>query len=188
MRIIGEGDEGDGEDGEFIRAPGRKNMTTDNQASLFGDPVASNPDRRSQGEEISSVEEVFDLARQHFGLPAPATPGDPPEEVPSVIAELQRRRLEKAAELGLVARWADYKTARGYVAIHDPSSGEWCAVPWKAAPSWARWEAVKRSELYRAGDAGAFDLTAAQMEVIWQRERPSLEEEGIVEEYDLPDD
>jgi hypothetical protein len=47
---------------------------------------------------------------------------------------------------------------------------------------------VKRSEMYRAGDAGAFNLTAAQMEEIWQSERPLLEEEGIVEEYELPDD
>jgi hypothetical protein len=96
--------------------------------------------------------------------------------------------LRRPPSSGSVARWADYKTARSYVAMHDPTSGEWCAIPWKAAPPWARCEAVKRSEMYRAGDAGAFNLTAAQMEEIWQSERPLLEEEGIVEEYELPDD
>jgi hypothetical protein len=163
-------------------------MISNSEPSFFDDEPAPQGPHAQAGDKISSVEDVFDLAREHFGLSATTAEEEDPLSPPSVIAELQRRRLEKATELGLVARWADYKTARGYVAMHDPTSGEWCAIPWKAAPPWARWEAVKRSEMYRAGDAGAFNLTAAQMEEIWQSERPLLEEEGIVEEYELPDD
>lgn len=107
-----------------------------------------------------------------------------------MLARARTRRLEKARELGLVAKWASYKKAKGHVSVHDPATGKWHDLPWKDAPSWAKWEAGKRSALYKAtGDRGAFDLTAGQMRQLWEEEHPPSEaEEGIVEEYELPDD
>jgi hypothetical protein len=106
-----------------------------------------------------------------------------------MLKAAQRRRLEKAEALSLVAKWADYKKAKGHISIHDPGSDEWADLPYEAAPSWAQREARKRSEIYRStGDARAFDYTAAEMHAIWEEEGPPQKEEGIVEEYELPDD
>jgi hypothetical protein len=106
-----------------------------------------------------------------------------------ILRAVRERREEKAAALGLVAKWASYKKAKGYVTIHDPTSGEWHDLPYRDAPTWARWEATKRSELYRrTGDYGVFDLDAEAMNAILEEESPPQEEEGIVEEYELPDD
>jgi hypothetical protein len=156
----------------------------DSQPSFFDEPGEANGEAREPA--IEDVAEVFKLAREYLDLRDPG--GDLPDEVlPPALASMRRRRLEKAKELGLVAKWADYSKAKGCVSIHDPDTGRWHGLPWKDAPSWARWEAIKRSEIYRAtGDAAAFDLTADQMRKIWEKECPP--EEGIVEEYELPDD
>jgi hypothetical protein len=109
---------------------------------------------------------------------------------PALIAA-RERRLERAAALGLVAKWADYKTAKGHIAMHDPGSGEWVEVLYADAPGWAQREARKRTELYRqTGDARVFDYDAATMRSIWEGEQvePEDSEAGIVEEYELPND
>jgi hypothetical protein len=67
------------------------------------------------------------------------------------------------------------------VSIFDPIEGEWHDVPYKAAPTWARWQARRRAELYRAGDRRAFERTSQEMQEIWHREHP-VEEDYIVEE------
>jgi hypothetical protein len=117
--------------------------------------------------------------------------GDPLIESEDEVFALARGILPslKAEALGLVAKWADYKKAKGHISIHDPGSDEWADLPYEAAPSWAQREARKRSEIYRStGDARAFDYTAAEMHAIWEEEGPPQKEEGIVEEYELPDD
>lgn len=54
----------------------------------------------------------------------------------------------------------------------------------KDAPRWARWEARKRKELYRAGDRRAYELTSRHMAQIWEAELEREEvDEGIVEEH-----
>lgn len=149
------------------------------QPSFFDEPAE---EVLCSSGKIQDIEEVFALARECLGLSS--SEDDP---VPPVLARVRARRLEKAGELGLVAKWASYKKAKGHVSVHDPTSGEWHEMPWKAAPSWARWEASKRSDLYKATDDGrAFDLTASEMRQIW--EEHALEEEVIVEEHELPDD
>lgn len=92
---------------------------------------------------------------------------------------------ERYPPLGLIARWSNLY---GYVSIHDPTLGEWWDVPAKDAPSWALNEARRRKELYRAGEARAYTLTATEMEALWEQEHPEPEEEGIIEEHPLPDD
>jgi|SRR5215204_1494034 len=158
----------------------------DNQPSLFAEP--SEPAREER--TLKAIAEVFDLAYEYFG--EPDSPADDFDEgdLPPALAKARARRLEKARELGLVAQWASYKKAKGCVTIHDPTTGEWHELPWKGAPSWAMWEVSERSSLYKfTGDASAFDLTASQIEEIWEEKHPPEEdaEEGIVEEYELPD-
>jgi hypothetical protein len=158
----------------------------DSRISLFGEPE---PDGESSepASLVESVAEVFELAREILGSEAGA-----PETLPPALARARARREAKAEELGLVARWGDYRKAKGHVSIHDPTSGGWHDLPWKDAPGWAQQEAVQRSSLYRSsGDAEVFNLNAAQIEAIWEEEHPTgakLVEEGIVEEHELPDD
>ena len=164
-------------------------MSSD-QPPLFDEPPELAPQDPVEA-KITSTDEVFNLAREHFGLSRHREGDTGNEDLPELLVRARARRVEEAAELGLVAKWADYKRAKGHIAIHSPATGEWCAVPWKAAPSWAQWEARKRSEVYKAtGDAGAFNLTAAQMEELWKEEHSQAEpEEGIIEEHtdDLDD-
>jgi hypothetical protein len=142
---------------------------------------------------LKSVDEVLAMAHEVLGrqvADGEAGDGSAPPLAPALEAA-RARRLERAAALGLVARWADYKTAKGHIAIHDPASGEWAEVPYKDAPGWAQREARKRSELYRqTGDARVFDYDAATMRAIWEEEQIAQgeEDEGIVEENPLPDD
>jgi len=51
---------------------------------------------------------------------------------------VRARREEKAAALGLVAKWAPYKKAKGCVTIHDPMTGEWHDLPYRDVPTWAQ--------------------------------------------------
>lgn len=49
------------------------------------------------------------------------------------LLERERRRLEAADRRGLVIRWAKEP---GYVALHDPTTGEWHEVMASGCPSW----------------------------------------------------
>jgi hypothetical protein len=60
-------------------------------------------------------------------------------------------------------------------------------MPIKEAPGWARGEARKRKELYKAGDRHAYELTRKHMEQIWDEEHSSESKEGIVEDHALPE-
>jgi hypothetical protein len=81
--------------------------------------------------------------------------------------------LERASELGLVARWS---REFGFISIHDPTTGEWHDIPMKEAPVWAKWEAHKRKELSKFGGVVTQMLTAREMEEIWQEERREMRE------------
>jgi hypothetical protein len=87
----------------------------------------------------------------------------------------RREELGRAAALGLVAKWSE---EFGFIAIHDPTTGDWCDFPTKAAPDWAKWEARKRKELYRAGRRNAYRLTALQIQKIWDEEHMEVPEEA----------
>jgi hypothetical protein len=41
------------------------------------------------------------------------------------LADRRRRKLEEAGRRGLVVRWSEYPD---WIALHDPSSGEWHEV------------------------------------------------------------
>jgi predicted metal-dependent hydrolase len=47
--------------------------------------------------------------------------------------ERERRRLEEANRRGLVIKWAKEP---GYVALHDPTTGEWHEVEASGCPPW----------------------------------------------------
>lgn len=49
------------------------------------------------------------------------------------LLERERRRLEEADRRGLVVRWAKEP---GYVAIHDPTTGEWHEIAASGCPPW----------------------------------------------------
>ena len=49
------------------------------------------------------------------------------------LLERERRRLEEADRRGLVIRWAKEPS---YVAIHDPTTGEWHEVAASGCPPW----------------------------------------------------
>ncbi len=106
---------------------------------------------------------------------------DPPDKGDDEVPPFVRKDLERASELGLVARWS---SEFGYVSMHDPTTGEWHDVQTKDAPPWAGWEAAKRKELRRTEGATRM-LSAAEMEEIWETERYA--EEAIVEEHPVED-
>lgn len=49
------------------------------------------------------------------------------------LLERERRRLEEADRRGLVIKWA---RESGYVAIHDPLTGDWHEVEASGCPLW----------------------------------------------------
>jgi hypothetical protein len=49
----------------------------------------------------------------------------PPEYTREELAERRRRKLEEAGRRGLVVRWSEYPD---WIALHDPTSGEWHEV------------------------------------------------------------
>ncbi len=110
---------------------------------------------------------------------------------PKIVAALRERKGEvihtlrpetaRAAEIGLVSRWA---RTLGYLSIHDPTSGEWHDLQVADAPGWATREARKRKELYMDGNRRAYRLTVSDMSEIWEADHL---EEGIVEEYPIED-
>lgn len=159
-----------------------------NQSSLFENDAAAKPKpgKVSDDNLLSSVAEVRELAREFFGLP-PEGPPALPVESPLLKAKREQAARESGAHLrGMVAKWAPYETAKGHISIHDPDSGEWYDVVYKEAPGWAKWEARRRTELYKASNCHAYDLTSAQMHEIWKAEHTETEE-GIVEDHPLPE-
>lgn len=104
--------------------------------------------------------------------------GDSLSDIPSDQLPLQvRRELESASKLGLVAQWS-YES--GYVAIHDPTTGEWHDLPTKgvalpATPGWAKREALRRTELYREKGIRRL-LTSREMQELWDKEHPIADE------------
>ena len=60
----------------------------------------------------------LDLAKR---LSTKASPEPSREE----LASRRRRKLEEASKRGLVVRWSEYPN---WIALHDPSSGEWVEV------------------------------------------------------------
>lgn len=96
-----------------------------------------------------------------------------------------------AEQLGLVATWS---IEFGYISLHDPTTGEWHDLPTKDAPDWAKREAFKRRELYKAGNRKAYRLTSREMEKIWEAERaemwehPAVTDKGIVFEDYIEED
>jgi hypothetical protein len=48
-----------------------------------------------------------------------------PEMSREELASRRRRKLEEAGRRGLVVRWSEYPD---WIALHDPSSGEWFEV------------------------------------------------------------
>jgi hypothetical protein len=108
------------------------------------------------------------------------------DEAPEILERLRARKLEAAGSKGLTAKWSRHF---GFVSLHDPTTGEVNDIPTKAAPGWALNEARRRKDLWKSGRRDAFDLTSTQMEALWETEHPQVEdEEGVVEEYQLPDD
>ncbi len=155
-------------------------MTDDNQLSLLdapGEAEEENDDHR-----IRSEGEVFEIARARFGRPTACEDSGP---APAFIVRTRERRAQRSGEVGLVARWSK---KFGFISIHDPTTGEWHDVGWKVAPSWAKWEARKRKELGRGGDARAYDLPASAIRGIWEAENRSSDEEGMVEEHPVEED
>lgn len=102
-------------------------------------------------------------------------------ELPQFVAAARAR----ASERGLVAKWS---RAFGFVAIHDPLSGEWHDLPAKFAPAWAKWEAGKRKALHKGGNRRAYDLGAGELREIWEAEHPPAGEEGIVEDFPIEEE
>jgi hypothetical protein len=48
-----------------------------------------------------------------------------PEVGREELEDRRRRKLEEASRRGLVVRWSEYPD---WIALHDPSSGEWVEV------------------------------------------------------------
>jgi len=139
------------------------------QLSLL-DPSGDPSEPSGEGNVIVSEAEVRELARVCFGLP-------PAPALESPLVETRRKLrayAEGADHRGLVAMWS---RTFGYVSIHDPQNGEWCDLGAKDAPGWAKREAFLRKELWRAGNQRAYQLTATEMEEVWEREQAEMWDE-----------
>ena len=100
-------------------------------------------------------------------------------ELPQFVITARKR----AAERGLVAKWA--RKEFGFTSIHDPTTGEWHDLRTKDAPAWAKGEAMKRKELYKGGNRRAYDLTASEMQEIWELETAAAEETSALSKRGL---
>jgi hypothetical protein len=130
------------------------------------------------------------LAQLQGDAPLPEVPR---EEAPPPAAD--PREAARADHLGLVAMWP--RRAFGYVAIHDPTMGEWHDVPVKSAPGWAIGEAKRRKALWRSGDRKAYKYTQQEMEELWGEEegpmwmnpyRPENARAGLIYDTDLEEE
>jgi hypothetical protein len=109
----------------------------------------------------------------------------PPEQEPLTASP---RDLARAAQMGLCSMWV---REFGWVAVHDPTTGEWHDIPTKEANygphPWMISEAQRRTRLWRAGDRNAYLLNREQMEQIWAQEFRQGEitgEPGIVDPHE----
>lgn len=152
---------------------------TMNQYALFDDWREAEHARDTDA-PIASTSEVRELAREHFNLPTP------PDAEPPLLKARRHLRAEAsgADRRGLVARWS---RTFGFIEIHDPIEGEWWELPWKEAPSWARWEARKRKALHKSGDRRASERSSQDMEELWREEHPPEPEIGITEDHPVPE-
>ena len=64
------------------------------------------------------------------------------------LLERERHRLEEADRRGLVVKWAKEP---GYVALHDPTTGEWHEVAASGCPPWVLEDAKAHRRRGRAG-------------------------------------
>jgi hypothetical protein len=119
-----------------------------------------------------------DKTSLHF-LHTRQTPPDKTDKTP-INPPSKTRKTTDADQLGLVSTWSG---EFGHVSLRDPITGEWHDLQTKDSPGWSLWEARKRKELYKSGNRKAYRLTSSQMEEIWEAERSTIIEEGIVEEY-----
>ncbi len=60
----------------------------------------------------------------------------------------ERKRLEEADRRGLVIKWS---REPGYIALHDPTTGEWHEVRASECPLWI----VDEARMYRRGRGAA---------------------------------
>ncbi len=139
------------------------------QLSLFGDSAEHGAAVKESEPEglLASAEEVRELAREYFN---PSSSTTRTASAPPALLETKLRLKAHATGAhvrGLVAKWSK---VFGYVSLHDPTTGEWYEIEAKAAPAWARKEAMKRKKLYKDGNHRAYELTAMQMEEIWKSE------------------
>jgi TubC N-terminal docking domain len=109
----------------------------------------------------------WDSSWYSSGDTVPPTVPNRTSEVPGFL----RAKGGRAAERGLVAR---YSREFGFISVHDPTTGEWHDIASKDAPDWAKNESRKRKELWKAGDRGAFNLSARKVEAIFEGERPEM--------------
>lgn len=65
------------------------------------------------------------------------------------LLKRERRRLEEADRRGLVVKWAKEP---GYIALHDPTTGEWHEVAASGCPPWVLEDAKAHR---RRGGAGS---------------------------------
>jgi hypothetical protein len=104
-----------------------------------------------------------------------------PQPVTSPLPRFIVRELERASDLGLVARWS---SEFDYISVHDPTTGEWHDLAMQDAPPWAKAEAFKRKELRTLHGVTRL-LSRAELEDIYheerEREAAALADEGLVE-------
>jgi hypothetical protein len=135
----------------------------------------------SRSSATISSEEVFEIAREQFGHRDGDRRDHRDDHSGDRDHHYEHREVDRR---GLIAKWS---REFGYILVLDPTTGSWHDLHWKDAPGWARWEARKRKELWQAGNRCAFDLTATQMQEIWDAEHPPEPELGIVEDHPLPE-
>lgn len=117
----------------------------------------------------------------------PPDRGNPPNAAGSGSAKSAKRSDDR----GLVAKWS---REFGYVSVYDPEHLEWHDVPFRDAPDWAKREARTRKQLWGAGNRRAYELTAREMERLWEGEqaelweRPAVTDKGIVYEDYIADE
>jgi predicted metal-dependent hydrolase len=58
------------------------------------------------------------------------------------LLERERQRLEEAERIGLLIKWG---RAPGYVAIHDPTTGDWHEILASESPPWVIEDAIAHS-------------------------------------------
>src|SRR5215216_2442514 len=93
-----------------------------------------------------------------------------PLEVPECVRRSIESQREQADALGLVARWS---RQFGYIAIHDPTTGEWHDVTIKEAPDWAKSEAFLRARLRKVRGITRL-MSRVELEQVWAGELPPV--------------